>query len=128
MKKCPNFLPKFEIENLKFENLRFHCSPCQKLKEEARMTFTINEMLCHCLNNLKVYEVVCYAIIKVGCVTNKLASFSWKAVLVSPWWCHRKKADFTFAFTTTNRQERFLCWRPSSDKLKSLVSQHIFLF
>ena len=52
-----------------------------------------------------------------------MTSFSWKAVLVSPWWCHSKKADFTFVFTTTSGQEGFPCWKPSSDLLKLHVSQ-----
>ena len=34
------------------ENLRFYYSPRQKLKEEARVTFKVNEMLFHCLDNL----------------------------------------------------------------------------
>ena len=37
------------------ENLRFHYSLCQKLKEEARVRFKINEMLFYCLDNLKDY-------------------------------------------------------------------------
>ena len=37
------------------ENLRFHDSLCQKLKEEARVRFKINEMLHYCLDNLKVH-------------------------------------------------------------------------
>ena len=39
----------------RIENLRFHYSPCQKLKEEARVRFNKNEMLLYCLDNLKVY-------------------------------------------------------------------------
>ena len=33
----------------------FHNFPCQKLREEARVRFKVNEMLFHCLDNLKVY-------------------------------------------------------------------------
>ena len=62
----------------------FHDSSCQKLKKEAWVRFKINEMLFYCLDDLKVYEVICYTIIKVGCVTKKLSGFSCKAVLVSP--------------------------------------------
>ena len=29
----------------RIENLRFHYSPCQKLKEGAQVRFTMNEML-----------------------------------------------------------------------------------
>ena len=36
-------------------NLRFHYSPCQKLKEKAQVRFKIKEILFHCLDNLKVY-------------------------------------------------------------------------
>ena len=39
-----------------------------------------------------------------------MASFSWKAALVSPWWCHSKKFNFSFVFTTTNGQEGFPCF------------------
>ena len=66
---------------------------------------------------------LCYSIIRVGCVPKKLARFGWKAVLISQWWCHSKKSDFTFVFTTTSGQKGFQCWRPSSDKLKLHVSQ-----
>ena len=80
---------------------------------------------------MKCYSIVsmtyCYTIIKVGCVTKKLASFSWKAVLVSPWWCCSKKADFIFVFTTSSGQEGFPCWRSSSDLLTLHVSQLFFL-
>ena len=55
-----------------------------------------------------------------------MASFSWKAVLVSQRWCHSKKADFTFVFTTPNGQECFPCWWPSSIVLWLRVTQHIF--
>ena len=82
---------------------------CQKLKEEGWVRFKINEMLFYGLDSLKIYKVIYYTIVKEGCVIEKSASFSWKAVLVSPWWCHSKKADFSFVFT------------------KSHVPQHIFL-
>ena len=73
---------------------KIHYSPCQKLKEEARVRFRINEMLFHCLDNLKVYKVICYSITEVGCVTKKLGSFRWKVVLVSPSWCDSNKSRF----------------------------------
>ena len=120
MNKFSNFHPNLN-------QAKAHHSPCQKLKEEARVRFKTNEMLFHCLDRLKVYWVICYSIIKVGCATKKSAKSSWKTMLVSPWWCHSKKADFTFVFTTTSGQEGFPCWRTSSGVLKPHVSQHIFL-
>ena len=59
MKKLPNFRPNWNRAEAplqaRIENLRFHYSPCQKVKEKAQMRFKINEMLFHCLDNLKVY-------------------------------------------------------------------------
>ena len=66
----------------------------------------INQMLFFCLNDLKIYEVICYTIIKVGCVTKRLASFSWTTLLVLLWWCHSKKANFTFIFYNNMRTRR----------------------
>ena len=100
-------------------NLRFNYSSCQKIKEEAWMTFKTNEMLFYCL------KVICYTIIKVGCVTKKLASFGWKCLLVYPW--RRHSADFTFVFKTRSGQEGLPRWRPSSNVSKSHVSLLIFL-
>ena len=59
MKKFPNLRPNLNQAEVSWQarmgNLRFHYSPCQKLKEEARVKFKINEMLLYCLDNLKVY-------------------------------------------------------------------------
>ena len=59
MKKFPNFFPNLNQAEapwyVRIGNLRFHYSPCQKLKEEVRVRFKINEMLFHCLDNFKVY-------------------------------------------------------------------------
>ena len=68
MKKFPNFLP----------NLNQAISRLNQTESgsEARVRFTINEMLFHCLGNLKFYKVICYSIVEVGFVTKKLDSFS----------------------------------------------------
>ena len=41
----------------RIKSLRFHYSLCQKLKEEARVRFKINEIIFHCLDNLKIYKL-----------------------------------------------------------------------
>ena len=51
----------------------------------------------------------------MGYVATKSAGFSWKAVLLSPWWRQRGKADFIFVFRTTQGQEDFCCWRQFSE-------------
>ena len=59
MREFPSFCPNLNQAEApwyaRIENLRFHYSPCQKLKEETRVRFKINEMLLYCLDSLKVY-------------------------------------------------------------------------
>ena len=65
----------------------------------------------------QLHQFFCCTIIKGSCFSKKLANFSWKAVLLSPWWRHSKKGDFTFALQQHADQKAFhaggpllMCW------------------